>query len=75
MVKIAKVIDSIKKKNPQLADQIQPIFVSVDPARDTIHALKEYAKDFHPSYVFLTGTPQQVRSLFYFVQLGIFNYS
>lgn len=63
MVKIAKVIDTIKKDNPQLADKIQPIFVSVDPARDTIHALKDYAQDFHPSYVFLTGTPQQVQKM------------
>lgn len=63
MAKIAKVMDTIKKENPQLANQIQPIFVSVDPARDTIRALKEYAQDFHPSYVFLTGTPQQVQQM------------
>ena len=60
MVKVGKVLDTLKKEFPQLADKIQPIFVSVDPARDSLNALKEYAKDFHPDFVFLTGTPEQV---------------
>lgn len=63
MMKIAKVVDTLKKDHPDLAQRIQPIFVSVDPARDSIRALKEYAKDFHPTYVFLTGAPQQVQQM------------
>ena len=63
MVKVGKVLDTLKKEFPQLADKIQPIFVSVDPARDSLNALKEYAKDFHPDFVFLTGTPEQVQRM------------
>jgi len=63
MVKIGKVMDALKAKYPALHDQIQPIFVSVDPARDSLKALKEYGKDFHPSYVFLTGSPEQVQQM------------
>uniref|UniRef100_A0A7S1Z9Y3 Thioredoxin domain-containing protein n=1 Tax=Ditylum brightwellii TaxID=49249 RepID=A0A7S1Z9Y3_9STRA len=63
MVKIGKVMDTLKAKYPSLHGQIQPIFVSVDPARDSLKALKEYGKDFHPSYVFLTGSPEQVQQM------------
>lgn len=56
-------MDTLKEEYPQLADQIKPIFVSVDPARDSLTALKEYAKDFHPSYIFLTGAPEQVQQM------------
>lgn len=40
--------------------EIKPIFISVDPVRDTVGQLKFYSKDFHPSFDFLTGTPEQV---------------
>ncbi|KAL7436773.1 hypothetical protein ACHAXH_007781 [Discostella pseudostelligera] len=63
MVKIGKVMDILKKDYPELHKNIQPIFVSIDPARDSLKALRDYAKDFHPSYVFLTGAPQQVQAM------------
>ena len=63
MVKVGKVLDTMKEEYPGLADKIQPIFVSVDPARDSLKALREYGKDFHPSYVFLTGSPEQVHRM------------
>ena len=56
-------MDTLKAKYPQLADKIVPLFVSVDPARDSLKALKEYGKDFHPSYIFLTGSPSQVQAM------------
>mmetsp|Transcript_26436 Transcript_26436/g.57283 ORF Transcript_26436/g.57283 Transcript_26436/m.57283 type:complete len:316 (-) Transcript_26436:93-1040(-) len=63
MVKVGKVMDTMAEKYPELAKKLQPIFVSVDPARDSLRALKEYGKDFHPSYVFLTGSPEQVQKM------------
>jgi len=63
MVKVGKVMDILEVKYPKLRPHIVPIFVSVDPARDSLKALKEYAKDFHPSYIFLTGSPQQVEQM------------
>mmetsp|Transcript_6630 Transcript_6630/g.9892 ORF Transcript_6630/g.9892 Transcript_6630/m.9892 type:complete len:155 (+) Transcript_6630:246-710(+) len=63
MVKVGQVMDTLKEKYPSLAEQIKPIFVSVDPARDSLTALKAYAKDFHPSYIFLTGSPEQVQQM------------
>ena len=43
-----------------LADRIQPIFVSVDPKRDTVKRLAEYVKLFHPRLIGLTGTRDQI---------------
>ena len=45
-----------------LADRIQPIFVSVDPERDTVDVIKEYLSAFDPRITGLTGTPEQVAS-------------
>lgn len=42
------------------ADRVVPIFVSVDPARDTPERLAEYVGNFGPRFVGLTGTPEQV---------------
>lgn len=56
-------MDTIQKDRPELAKKLVPVFVSVDPARDSLRALKSYAKDFHPSYVFLTGAPEQVQQM------------
>lgn len=60
MNKVATVLDTLKQTHPDLYREIVPVFVSVDPARDSLRALRDYAKDFHPDYVFLTGTPEQV---------------
>lgn len=63
MFKIAKVMDTLKEEHPEIAKNVVPLFVSVDPARDSLQVLKDYAKDFHPSYIFLTGSPDQVQQM------------
>jgi protein SCO1/2 len=40
--------------------QVQAIFVSVDPKRDTVEGLKEYVAYFHPNLVGVTGTEKEV---------------
>lgn len=42
------------------ADKIQPLFISVDPARDTPEVMAGYAPMFYPRLVGLTGTESQV---------------
>lgn len=43
------------------AERIQPLFVSVDPERDTPKVLREYVTYFHPDFIGLTGTPDLVK--------------
>lgn len=45
------------------AKRIQPIFVTVDPERDTVQKMKSYVELFHPSLVGLTGTQDQISSM------------
>lgn len=40
--------------------KIQPIFISIDPERDTAAVLKKYITLFHPRLVGLTGTAEQI---------------
>lgn len=40
--------------------QIQPLFVTVDPERDTPEKMKEYLSNFHGDFIGLTGSPEQV---------------
>lgn len=44
----------------KISPSLKPLFISVDPARDTIGQMKHYAVDFHPDLDFLTGTPDQI---------------
>jgi protein SCO1/2 len=44
------------------AEKVAPIFISVDPKRDTVEALANYVKLFGANIVGLTGTPEQVAS-------------
>lgn len=49
-----------KQAHPDLAGQVQPMFVSIDPARDTPAKVGEFARAFSPDLMGLTGTPAQV---------------
>tara|TARA_B100000886_G_scaffold340535_1_gene310937 strand:+ start:9528 stop:10139 length:612 start_codon:yes stop_codon:yes gene_type:complete len=43
------------------ANLVQPIFITVDPERDTKNHLKNYISNFHPNFVGLTGKPEQIK--------------
>ena len=49
-----------EKSAPARAAKVQPIFISIDPERDTPDAVGEFAAAFHPRLMGLTGTPEQV---------------
>lgn len=41
--------------NPERAARIQPLFISVDPERDTPEVLREFTDSFHPRLIGMTG--------------------
>jgi protein SCO1/2 len=40
--------------------KVTPIFITVDPVRDTVAQLKDYAANFHPRLIALTGSEQEI---------------
>ena len=51
-----------ERSAPELGAKIQPIFVSVDPERDTPEVVAEFVANFHPRLIGLTGSPEQVKA-------------
>jgi protein SCO1 len=51
--------DAMAKLGPDAA-KIVPIFITVDPARDTPAQMKEYIQSFDPHFVALTGSDTQI---------------
>jgi len=45
------------------ADRVAPLFISVDPERDTSQKLAAYVKNFSPRLVGLTGTPEEIAAV------------
>ncbi|KAH6651831.1 SCO1/SenC-domain-containing protein [Truncatella angustata] len=58
--KMARMFDLVEAETP---GAVLPVFVTCDPARDTPNVLKEYLAEFHPAFVGLTGTYDQIKDM------------
>ena len=54
---MANAIDLLGAK----AEKVTPIFITIDPQRDTVSQIAGYVDNFHPRMVGLTGTPEEVK--------------
>jgi protein SCO1 len=53
-------LTEFEKAHPALAGKVQPIFITVDPARDTAAVLKQFVGAFHPRLIGLNGTEEEI---------------
>ncbi|MQA83477.1 MAG: SCO family protein [Streptosporangiales bacterium] len=53
---VADVTAALRRVPPEVRDQVQFIFITTDPARDTPEVLREYLDRFDDSHVGLTGS-------------------
>ncbi|MES9854123.1 MAG: SCO family protein [Candidatus Thiodiazotropha sp. L084R] len=53
LVLISTILDEMSETERA---KVQPIFISVDPARDNVERLKEYVEYFHPKLLGVTGS-------------------
>ncbi len=53
----------LEKSNPALAAKIQPIFITIDPARDTPDKVKQFVRAFHPRLIGLTGSEAEIAAV------------
>ena len=51
-----------EKDSPDLGAKIQPLFVTVDPARDTPEVVAEFTDAFHPRLIGLTGSEADIKA-------------
>jgi protein SCO1/2 len=58
--KMTSALEQFEGAHPERGAKVVPIFISVDPERDTQAALKDYTDYFHPRLVALSGTPAQL---------------
>ena len=56
---VADALDRLGKK----ADDLQPLFITVDPRRDTPAVMKQYTAAFSPRLEGLTGTAAQIAAV------------
>ncbi len=54
---IAQALDLL---DPATREGLAPIFITVDPARDTVAVMARYVANFHPLLIGLTGTAEQI---------------
>ncbi|KAG5190320.1 SCO1 family protein [Tribonema minus] len=59
LVKLGHILQEASKQLKRPVP-VKPVFISVDPDRDSLRQLRFYAKDFHPDVDYLTGTKDQV---------------
>jgi protein SCO1/2 len=60
LLAMSRALQLLSARAPEAAEQVVPVFVTVDPERDTVEALAAYAPSFHPDLVTLTGTPDEI---------------
>ena len=53
-------VSTIYQKNKELINKIQPIFISIDPTRDTPEVIKNYLTNFDSSIIGLTGSKDDI---------------
>jgi protein SCO1/2 len=63
LMKITQALEDFAARSPAAARRVVPVFISVDPERDTPDALRSYAENFHPRLVALTGAPRELERL------------
>jgi protein SCO1/2 len=56
---MSQALDKVGNK----ASRVVPVFITIDPERDTPKVLVDYMKAFGPHFVGLTGTPAQIQEV------------
>lgn len=54
---------ALKKMTPEEVTQVQGLFISVDPERDQGEKLDAYAQHFHPSFVGISGSMEEIKKV------------
>ncbi|MCW9045212.1 MAG: SCO family protein [Alphaproteobacteria bacterium] len=59
MQTVSDVLETMGSKG----EKLQPLFISIDPDRDTPEILASFLENFHPKIIGLTGSQEQIRNV------------
>jgi protein SCO1/2 len=59
-VALLSMSQALDRLPPEIAGEVQPLFITVDPARDDPAQIALYLENFHPTMVGLTGTAAEI---------------
>jgi protein SCO1/2 len=59
LMTIAQALDALGEAGAA----VQPIFITLDPERDSVARLADYVSSFHTRLIGLTGTPEDIRNV------------
>lgn len=54
----AEAVDILDEKGLD----VQPVFITIDPARDTPEVVRDFAENLHPKMIGLTGSDDQIKA-------------
>ncbi|HWU94652.1 MAG TPA: SCO family protein [Sphingomonas sp.] len=63
MLKIGQAMKALDKRAPDKAKAIVPVFITVDPERDTPKVVGEFVRNFDDRVVGLTGSPAAIQAV------------
>jgi protein SCO1 len=63
MAAIAAGLRQVERSDPAKAAKVVPVFVTVDPERDTPEVVGKFVRAFHPRAVGLTGSPETIAAV------------
>ena len=58
MARNADAVDLLEERG----EMVKPVFISVDPKRDTPQVVDDFTANLHPRMLGLTGSPEQVKA-------------
>jgi protein SCO1 len=59
---LSNIAGALQQLGPD-AERVQPLFITVDPERDTVAMMKDYVAAFDKRIAGLTGTPEQIAAV------------
>lgn len=62
MQRMVQGLNQFTDQDPERAENIQPIFITIDPERDTAEVVEEFTTAFSDRVIGLTGSPEQIKA-------------
>ncbi|MAA69114.1 MAG: hypothetical protein CL915_10235 [Deltaproteobacteria bacterium] len=62
-ITLTTIKDALENLEPNEVEHVQPLFISVDPERDTLEGMKPFLTYFHSSLVGVTGSKEELKAV------------